>query len=92
MAESIYKSIEEEQWSKAKAYSEKLKDLWEVDSKWVSMLVDHSEIDLIIKAIASLNEYVKYEKMPQVMAELKTLIKIIEHIPDKEKMSMGNIL
>lgn len=90
-AESIYQRVSEESFDEANKKMKELENMWAEKSKWVSMLVDHGETDEIMKTIASLGEFVKYAEIPELMAEIKTLKILIEHIPEKERPGLRNI-
>lgn len=90
-AENIYQCASEQSFEEAQKMMKELEDMWDRKSKWVSMLVDHGETDEIMKTIAALGEYVKYTEMPELMAEIKTLKILIEHIPEKERPGLRNI-
>jgi len=91
MAEEIYESVAELKWDDAQNFTDELKNKWNENSKWISMLIDHGETDQIMTTIASLGEFVKNAETPELMSEIKTLIILIDHIPAKERPELSNI-
>ena len=87
----LEEKIEAEDWDGVDEGVKKLEADWEKDAKWISMLVDHDEIDLIMTTVAALKEYEKYRDLPELMAEISTLERLIEHIPHKEAPILENI-
>ncbi len=88
----LSEKTEKGDWNGADRAMEKLEESLEKTSKWLSMFVDHSEIDMIITSFSALKEYEKYKETPELMAETATLRELIGHIPKKEAFSLENIL
>lgn len=71
--------------------------LTSVDNKWKqiknkwAVLLDHQEIDNIEISLSRMNEFVRAKNLSQSLAEISALKLLIEHIPDKEALSLKNI-
>ena len=87
----LKENVNKEDWDRVDESEEKLEQDWEKGEKWIAMLVDHEELDLIMTTVAALKEYKKYREVPELMAEISTLEKLIEHIPHKEAPILENI-
>lgn len=83
--------VKGEKWEEALGQTEKIEYDWEKDSKWISMLVNHSETEEILKNIYAMKEYVRYREIPELMATAATLKGLFEHIPAKERPTFENI-
>lgn len=68
--------------------SEQWKDL---EKKWTT-LTNHHEIDSISTSLKNALEFIKFNDMPNSMANLEALRHYIEHIPAMEEFTLKNIL
>lgn len=91
LADEIYENAKKEHWGRANAAAARLQRKWDSEAKWIAMLIDHSETDLIMQTIASMGEYVKYNEVPELMSEITKLKTLINHIPAKELPKLENI-
>jgi hypothetical protein len=82
----------DDKWEKVDREMKHLTAMWEDVSYKLSLVIDHEEIDLIMISLFKANEYKEYEEVPEFMAEITNLEKLIDHIPNKEKLSIENIL
>lgn len=85
-------AAETEKWDEAQDLMEEITEKWESSQIWVSMLIDHEEVDSVATTLAALSQYVKYQETPELMAELETFRHLIEHIPRRESPALQNIL
>lgn len=92
IAESIQKTIENEDWEQLPGEVDRLCDKWDNMSVWLSCVIEHDEIDTIMISVAGIREYAGYREIPELMAELSSLRELINHIPVKEKPMPQNIL
>ncbi|MGE5458328.1 MAG: DUF4363 family protein, partial [Methanococcaceae archaeon] len=59
--------------------------------KW-ALLLDHQEIDNINISLSKMKEYIKGKNKNDSLAEVSTLKLLFIHIPEKEAISLKNIL
>lgn len=63
----------------------KMKGIW-------SSLIDHQEIDNIDITLSRLQMMIEIEDTSALIPEAAALRKIISHIPEKEKLTLDNLL
>ena len=88
----IEDDIENGEWENAQIIlSELQKDWHETKASW-AMLTDHMEIDNIDEALARFSKYLETRQLPLMLAELAVLKRYFRHIPQKESLSLENVL
>ena len=85
-------SMESEDWQKAESEIEKLSTEWHSVMKLWSALIDHHEIDNIDVTLSKLKSLIQSKDKSTALSEATVLRKFIVHIPEKEKLSISNIL
>ena len=89
--DGLTEAVDSGDWAAADMICNELSDRWVDNAVWLSMLIDHSETDLIITTISELSQYEKYRDKPELMAKAETLRELIAHIPKKERVNFENI-
>ena len=92
MLETVCDNVEKEQWEMATKNISGLKKEWEKNEEWITMLVNHNETEKVVENIYALEQYIKYKETPELMATARTLHKLFEHIPGKERPTLENII
>lgn len=78
-------------WYEAEKKFAMLRAAWdETSPKWTSLL-DHQELDNINITMTRVGKFMETKDMPGFMSELAELRMLIEHIPEKEAISIANI-
>lgn len=90
--EQITQGVEKNQWDVAYNQTVELEKTWDKKAKWWPTVLDHSEIDNIEFALARVKEYVATQNTALARGELSELKLMIKHIPEKEAISIKNIL
>lgn len=90
--EQIEQGLEKNQWDKAYAQTAELEKVWDKKSKWWPTVLDHQEIDNIEFSMAKVKEYVATKNTALSWGQLSELKLMIKHIPEKEAISIKNIL
>ena len=90
--DELTKAVETEDWETADSICKDLSEKWEDNEKWLAMLIDHGETDLIITTMSEISQYEKFRDKPELMAKVETLRELAEHIPKKERVTLENIL
>ncbi len=84
--------IKYERWTEAMKRTERLEEAWSNRVGWWPIILDHQEIDNIEFSLAKIKEYVANRDKPLSLGQLSELKLMIEHIPDKEAVTLKNIL
>lgn len=90
--EEIMKLAETEQWDMAHQKTLNFKKQWKEKAKWWPMVLDHQEIDNIEFALARTEKYLYTKNIDLSLSQLEELKLMIQHIPEKEAVSIKNIL
>lgn len=83
--------IEEEQWLEATVQLNKIHHRWKKEQKIWSLLINHQEIDNVELTLARLQRYIQDRNKVESLVENSVLQHWIEHIPEKEAVSLANI-
>lgn len=79
-------------WQEAHTGIKKVQELWNANKGWWAIVLDHQEIDNIEMALTRVDKYVSMQDRALASGELAVLRQMIEHIPDKERVNLKNIL
>lgn len=90
--EKITIVVEKNQWDEAYAQTIELEKVWDKEAKWWPTVLDHQEIDNIEFSMARAREYVAAQNVPLSLGQFSELALMIKHIPEKETISLKNIL
>ncbi len=88
----VLNAIRDEDWKLAEDRIAAAHSTWEKHRQWWAVVIDHREIDNIEMSFSRIGEYIRYQDKALASAELTVLKKLIEHIPEKEKLNIKNIL
>lgn len=88
----VCEDVINENWDEAETNIKVLKEEWEENEKWITMLVNHNETEEVVKNLYALEQYILYRETPELMATAKSLEKLFEHIPGKERPTLENII
>ena len=89
---TISDEINAENWHQALAKTKKFEQDWDKVNYWWPMVMDHLEIDHIEFNLARVKEYIRAQNSDLALGELSMLKKIIDHIPENDKLNLKNIL
>ncbi|MDD3653887.1 MAG: DUF4363 family protein [Desulfotomaculaceae bacterium] len=90
--EQIESGLEKNQWDDASAQVAELEKAWEQKAKWWPTILDHQEIDNIEFSLAKFKEYVAKKDTALSWGQLTELKLMLKHIPEKEAITIENIL
>ncbi len=90
--EKITIGIEKKHWGEAYEQTIELEKVWDKEAKWWPTVLDHQEIDNIEFSMARAREYVAAKNAPLSLGQFSELALMIKHIPEKETISLKNIL
>lgn len=91
-AERMETLIKEGNWEAAETSYQEIKKEWSRLRITWPMLIHHQEMDRIDDSLSKLKSYLGSQDQKDSLAELYTLMRFIEHIPQKEKFILQNIL
>ncbi|MBF7083971.1 DUF4363 family protein [Desulfallas sp. Bu1-1] len=78
-------------WDVAREGVDKARNIWSRHKKWWAVVIDHQEIDNIDMAFARITKYIGMQDRAMASGELAVLRQMLEHIPEKERVSLQNI-
>ncbi|MDD2443419.1 MAG: DUF4363 family protein [Desulfotomaculaceae bacterium] len=90
--EKIEAGIENNQWETARSHTMDLEETWDKKASWWPTVMDHQEIDNIEFAMAKVKEYIGNQNAALSWGQLSELKLMIKHIPEKEAVTIKNIL
>ncbi|MCL6559709.1 MAG: DUF4363 family protein, partial [Firmicutes bacterium] len=90
--ERIFSALEKEQWDAAYQQAVELESTWEKKANWWPILLDHQEMDNIEFSMARIKEYVAARDTALSRGQLSELKLMIKHIPEKEAITIKNLL
>ncbi|MDD4169359.1 MAG: DUF4363 family protein [Desulfotomaculaceae bacterium] len=90
--EQIEDVLEKNQWDYASEQVAELEKVWKQKAKWWPIILDHQEIDNIEFSTARFKEYIAKKDAALSWGQLTELKMMIEHIPEKEAITLENIL
>ncbi len=90
--EKIEAGIENNQWETARSHTMDLEETWDKKASWWPTVMDHQEIDNIEFAMAKVKEYIGNRNAALSWGQLSELKLMIKHIPEKEAVTIKNIL
>lgn len=90
--ESIAGAVSRQDWQQAEKQMAALEKTWNKKKNWWPALMDHQEIDNIESSIARTREYITAREIGLSRGEISQLKLMINHIPEKEKLNLKNIL
>ena len=89
--DGVMKDTKTQNWDQAESKLSQLSSSWEGVKHLWSALIDHQEIDNIDVTLSRLQKLVETRDISSSMSEAAALKKFIDHIPDKESISMDNV-
>ena len=90
--EVVVQSISIQKWEGAKKELSTVRQSWDENNTWWSILLDHEEIDTIDISIRRLERLLESQDVTLSLSEVSTLKLLFENLHDKEKFTLKNIL
>lgn len=88
----IHSSLMNQDFSSAKRHLAAAEPLWEKTRVRWSLITDHHEIDMIEDSWVRFKSNLKLEERNKALEELSAILRLVNHIPTKEKFNLENIL
>lgn len=90
--ELVSMEIENKDWETAVIRTDKLEQTWKEEAQWWPVVLDHQEMDNIEFSLAKVKAYVISRNLSLSLGQLSEVRLMIEHIPEKEAVTLENIL
>lgn len=92
MLGEVGKAVDREDWTESERAFAAFKKRWgEVRRNW-AMFTDHMELDNVEMRIARLKELLRSQDQTEARAEFSEALMLIEHIPERERLTLRNVL
>ncbi len=88
----VMAEIEDEQWEAAAIQTAGIEKNWTKSARWWPVFLDHQEMDNIEFSLARVKAYVGSRNAALALGQLEELRLMLKHIPEKEALSIKNIL
>lgn len=85
-------SVRGAKWSSASSSILRVENKWSGMKDTWALFIDHQELDNINLSMTKIKQYIKGKDTIDSLAEISSLKLLFEHIPEKEALSMKNIL
>jgi hypothetical protein len=84
--------IDKEKWKEARKSSMDLLKKWNKSQYFMTILVNHSELDELEVRLAKISSMINIKaNKKEILPEIAIARKLIENIPEQEKLSIKNI-
>lgn len=90
--ESLYTKVKKEDWKAASSQYNIINEKWSDSHEKYMILVDHYEIDNINMSFSELKAYIDTKNKSLSLAKILNLKLLIDHITEKEALTLKNIL
>lgn len=90
--ETVEQSVSTKQWKVAQTELNTAEQGWDKSKTWLTILLDHQEIDCIDMSIKRLEKYIMAQESSLSLGEVAALKLLVDHIYDTEKFTLQNIL
>jgi hypothetical protein len=90
-SDGLEKSVDSEQWLEARKQFDNLMKTWNNAKPLWTVLLDHKEIDNMDISLARIDRHILAGDKSLALSEISVLKLLIRHIPEKERITLGNI-
>lgn len=90
--QQVQQLVSSGQWAEAADIFEQLDEQWAQTSGAWSAIIRHQEIDQLETTFGRIKQFIACREPGLALAELETARLLIEHIPEKERVKLSNIL
>lgn len=90
--ETVILEIKDSNWEAAARETAELESGWDKSARWWPVFLDHQEMDNIEFSLARVKAYVNSHDSALALGQLEELSLMLKHIPEKEALSIKNIL
>lgn len=86
------KAIEQEDWLQAESSFAEAKTKWQQTQKLWRILINHQDMKDVEMSFVDMEAILQQNDQAKAAQELETLLFFIKHIPENERVNIGNIL
>jgi len=90
--DQIEAQVRQEKWDEAERTLAGVRSRWAEMKRWWAVFLDHQEIDNIDFTLVRIGEYLWAEDEELALGEAAALKEMVRHIPEKEAVTLENIL
>jgi hypothetical protein len=91
ITDRIRQSLDEQNYEQAQLHCGSLVSEWERYYPGWTMLINHQEMDHIFESMNKLAQFLRFRDGVDSWSELDTLTHFINHIPEKESLTIQNV-
>jgi len=89
--EDLKKNLYDRDYTESEKMAIRMKKEWDRHANILPLFIDHNDIDFISLTIAQMESYIRSKDAANALAGAESIIKKIESIRIKEKLSLFNI-
>lgn len=86
----VAQAIDDEDWEKADAGFAIAKNKWEKTQKIWKIIINHEDMKDVELSFVDMEAILKQEHRDPAKKELETLMFFINHVPENDKLNLGN--
>lgn len=90
--EAVEQSVSTQKWEASESELSSAQQSWTKTKTWLSILLDHQEIDTIDLTMKRLGKYLETKDVTLSLGEVSALKFLFEHISDAELFTLENII
>jgi polyisoprenoid-binding protein YceI len=90
--EAVHAAAEQKDWSLAQTAMESAQDQWQPSKERWKAIMDHMEVDRIEMSFTRVKAWITLEQQKDCLNELAALMQMLRHVPEKERLTLSNIL
>jgi len=90
--EIVQQSVSIQKWEGAKKELTAVRQSWDKNNTWWSILLDHQELGTIDLSMKRLERFIESQDVTLSLSEASALKLLFENIHDKEKFTLKNVL
>lgn len=89
--EEVKKVVEQEKWKESRDAYAKVNENWDDAHKKWALFTDHYELDNIEMRLIRGQSFIEAEDATNAVVEINEAIMLLEHIPERERLTLYNI-
>ncbi len=90
--EQVQQSVRSGRWAEAEHSFEQAAEQWKETRHIWALVIRHQEIDALEVAFARISQFLSVQELAESLAELEAARSLLEHIPEKERVRLQNIM
>lgn len=90
--EEVLAAVEQSDWALAHKAMDGAQARWQPSKDLWKAIVDHMEVDRIEMSFTRAEAWIALQQQKDCQNELAALIQMLRHVPEKERLTLSNIL